>query len=422
MNTTIQVAGNNDLYAERERRLNDAIALRQPDRVPIIINSLFWHTRHAGLSFRDAMYDYDGLSEATRKALDELQPDAYVLPHPIMALGPTMEIMGYRQLKWPGHDGVSNDVPFQYLDKEYMKADEYADYLFDPTGFMLHKYLPRIATAFEPFARLPIFPSLYYTRIIHFTRSFSNPDLVQAFQTLQKAGEEMGRMLGKTVQFIDDMAALGYPLAESATALSPYDLFADYFRGSKGIMLDMFMRKDLLLEAMDKAAKLIPLQAIPAAKNSRSKGVFIPLHWPGDGLMSPDQFKTFYWPPLRKVVMTLIENGLTPILFWEGGCTSRLEHIMDIPPGKCVYFFERTDIFKAKDILGDRVCLRGNVPGTVMSAGNPDDIKAYCKKLIEVAGKGGGFIMDGGSGIPDESKTENVKAMFDATREYGAYT
>lgn len=420
MSTATQTS-NTEQYTEREQRINDAIALRQPDRVPIVLNSLFWHTKYGGLNCRDAMYDYDGLSETTKQAILELQPDAYVLPHPIMALGPTMELMGYKQLKWPGHEGVSPDVPFQYIDSEYMKQDEYEEYIFDPTGFMLRKYLPRIASVFEPFTRIPNFPTLYYTRIIHATRSFSNPELVNAFQTLADAGEEMGRMLGKTMAFIEEMTELGYPLAESATALAPYDLFADYLRGSKGMMIDMFTQGDILLEALDKAAVLIPQQAIPAAKRSSSKGVFIPLHWPGDGLMSPDQFKTFYWPPLRKVVMTLIENDLIPVMFWEGNCTSRLEHIMDIPEGKCVYFFERTDIFRAKELLGDRVCLRGNVPATLMTAGSPDEIREYCKKLIEEAGRGGGFIMDAGTGIPDEARDENVKAMFEATREYGGY-
>ena len=137
--------------------------------------------------------------------------------------------------------------------------------------------------------------------------------------------------------------------------------------------------------------------------------------------MSPSQFKTFYWPQLRKVVMALIDNGLVPCMLWEGDCTSRLEHIADIPRGKCIYFFERTDIFKAKQVLGDVVCLRGNVPASMLTTGTPDDVRAYCRKLIEVAGKGGGLIVDGGSGIPDESRTENVQAMFAATREFGVY-
>ena len=256
------------LYDEREKRLNDAIALRQPDRVPIVLNSLFWHARYAGMSCRDAMYDYDGLTAATRRVLTELAPDAYMLPHPLLALGPTMEMIGYRQLKWPGHDGLDPNVPFQYLDGEYMKADEYEDYIFDPTGFVLRKYLPRIATAFEPFARLPNYAALYYTRILHYTRSFSAPKLVESLQTLARAGEEMDRMLGKAKSFADEMTEQGFPLIESATALAPLDFFADYFRGSKGIMLDMFRRKDLLLAAMEKAARLIPEPAIATAKPS----------------------------------------------------------------------------------------------------------------------------------------------------------
>jgi uroporphyrinogen-III decarboxylase len=421
MNTSVEAGHGAKLFAERERRIIDAIELRRPDRVPIVLNSLFWHARYAGLSCREAMYDYDGLTEATRRVLMEFAPDAYVLPHPMLALGPTMEMIGYRQLRWPGHDGLNPNVPFQYLDAEYMKADEYEDYIFDPTGFVLRKYLPRIASVFEPFARLPNYPALYYTRILHYTRAFNSPQLIQSFQILAKAGEEMHTMLSKAKSFADQMTEQGFPLIESATALAPFDFFADYFRGSKGIMLDMFRKKDLLLAAMEKAARLIPDPAIATAKRSRCNIVFIPLHWPGDGLMSPTQFKTFYWPTLRKVAMALIENGLVPCLLWEGDCTSRLEHIADIPRGKCIYFFERTDIFRAKEILGDIVCIRGNVPASMLTTGTPDDVRAYCRKLIEVVGKDGGLIVDGGIGIPDESRVENVRAMFKATRDFGAY-
>jgi len=70
--------------------------------------------------------------------------------------------------------------------------------------------------------------------------------------------------------------------------------------------------------------------------------------------------------------------------------------------------------------LGDTVCIRGNVPLSIMCTGTPDDVKDYCKKLIDVVGKGGGFIMDG-STVMDDAKPENVKAMIDFTKEYGVY-
>ncbi len=77
-------------------------------------------------------------------------------------------------------------------------------------------------------------------------------------------------------------------------------------------------------------------------------------------------------------------------------------------------------MFKAKEILGDTVCIRGNVPLSLLIGGTIEDVKKCCKKLIDVCGRGGGFIMDSATGL-DDAKPENVKAMFEFTREYGVY-
>ena len=119
-------------------------------------------------------------------------------------------------------------------------------------------------------------------------------------------------------------------------------------------------------------------------------------------------------------MVALIDRGLTPCPLWEGDCTSRLEIIKDIPEGKAIYAFEATDIFKAKQVLGDRVCIRGNVPLSLLATGRPEDVKAYCKRLIDVVGKDGGYIMDASTSL-DDARPENVKAMFDFAREYGVY-
>ena len=59
-----------------------------------------------------------------------------------------------------------DDQPYQYLDREYMKAEEYDEFLFDPTGFYLQKYLPRVAGAFEGLEELPYLPGLHYFRLV----------------------------------------------------------------------------------------------------------------------------------------------------------------------------------------------------------------------------------------------------------------
>lgn len=48
------------------------------------------------------------------------------------------------------------------------------------------------------------------------------------------------------------------------------------------------------------------------------------------------------------------------------------------------------------------------------------DVKDYCKKLIDVVGKGGGYIL-GPRSATDEVKPENLKAMIEFTKEYGRY-
>jgi uroporphyrinogen-III decarboxylase len=186
------------------------------------------------------------------------------------------------------------------------------------------------------------------------------------------------------------------------------------------MMLDMYRRADKLLEALEKATQLTIRIATRRAVTSRIPVVFIPLHKGADGFMSPEQYKTFYWPFLRKLIMGIIDAGLIPYVYTEGGYDSRLEIIRDVPKGKVLYHFESVDMARAKDLLGDVACISGNVPNSLLISGIPEDVKAYCRNLIDVAGKGGGFIMDTASLI-DEAKPENIKAVADATREYGVY-
>ncbi len=410
-----------ELLGEREKRIYDTVELRVPDRVPSFLFSTFWAARNAGMTCEQAMYDYKGLSNAMRTVILDLQPDAYVPCHLMLSLGPTMEILDYKQLEWPGDGNLGPNQPFQYIDREYMEAGEYDEFMNDPTGFYLRKYLPRLAGELEPLANLPEFPSVYFTRVMHSMAFLADPQVRKALETMIKAGEEMQKMLGEAFSFIAEMEELGFPVANVASGHAPYDVVSDYLRGSKGGMLDMFRHEDKIQEIMDTLTDFIPRNMMKTASRLRGKIVFIPLHWGLDGFMSPDQFNKFFWPSLRKVLIELIDNEYYPCVLWEGDCESRLEVISDVPEGKCIYWFERTDPFKAKEVLKDRVCIRGSVPVSIMNTGTPDDVKEFCKKLIDVVGKDGGFIMDAGVGIPDEAKPENVKMMFDFTREYGVY-
>jgi uroporphyrinogen-III decarboxylase len=251
-------------------------------------------------------------------------------------------------------------------------------------------------------------------------RHFANPGAVKSLAALQKVAEEGLKFFRSMTEFHAELKELGFPLTQGMVTNAPFDYLGDYFRGAKGILTDMRRRPDKLLEAMEKAGVLLLRQAISGAKASGNSFVFIPIHWAPDSFMSQDQFMTFWWPQFRKMLLGLIENDLIPVCLWESTCTKRLETIADIPRGKAVYWFERSDLVHAKEVLGDVVCLRGNVSPSLLTTGTPEEVDASCRHLIETVGKGGGFILDGAFGIPDETPLENVRAMYQSVRKYNA--
>jgi uroporphyrinogen-III decarboxylase len=123
---------------------------------------------------------------------------------------------------------------------------------------------------------------------------------------------------------------------------------------------------------------------------------------------------------LKKLILTLIDNGLTPCPFFEGDYTMRLKYLAELPKGKILGLFDGTDIYKVKEALGNTMCISGMMPLSLLQVGTPDSVRAYTKTLIDVVGKGGGFIM-GPRCIMDEANPELVKVWFNFTKEYGVY-
>jgi uroporphyrinogen-III decarboxylase len=332
-----------------------------------------------------------------------------------------LETLDFKQLLWPGH-GLTSDHSYQFVEGEYMKSDEYDRFLFDPTDFMLRCYWPRIFGALKEFQKLqPLRDIMTYSIGTPFGFGiFSSPEIAETLEMLKRAGEKSAEIGSYTRNFSVEVKKAGFPMQTGGFSQAPFDTLGDYFRGTKGLMLDMYRRPDMVIKACDKLLPIMLEMAVGAAKNSGNPRIFIPIHKGIDGFMSQNQFNKFFWPTLRDLMIALINEGLTPCPLWEGNCTSRLETIKDIPAGKAVYAFESTDIFKAKEVLGDTVCIRGNVPLSLMATGTTDDVKTYCKKLIDIVGKGGGFILDAAAAL-DDAKAENVSALFEFTKEYGVY-
>jgi hypothetical protein len=409
-----------ELFQEREKRVNDAIQLGEPpDRVPVMCHSGFFPAFYAGITCEEAMYDMDKVMVAWTKFLEDFEPDMADNPFTTRFLGPILDTLDYRPLKWAGH-GLEENGSYQFLEGEYMKEDEYDQFLYDPTDFVLRAYWPRIFGALKPFEELPPLNDIiaYYMGLGKFA-VFGSSDMIRALEALIDAAKKARQMIEGSMAWAAKCRRLGFPMQSGVLTQAPFDTLSDFLRGTRSSMLDLFRRPDKVLAMTQKLLPMM-LKLGLTAKERGIPRIFIPLHKGLDGFMSPRQFSTFYWPTLKSLIEGLIEEDCIPFVFWEGDIASRLEMIGDIPRGKAVYAFERTDMFRAKEVLGDQVCLKGNVPVSLLVTGTPDDVRDYCRKLIDGVGKGGGFIMDS-STVVDDAKPENVKAMFDVTKEYGVY-
>ena len=408
-------------YPERDKRMQriqDCVALKQPDRLPVGLQTTHWLAKYGGISYKEMMYDQDKGHEIALRACEEFQPDWYEC-HAAIGTGPMFERIGFKQLEWPGH-GVSDNSPFQYLDKEYMPVEEYDDFLLDPTGYYLEKYLPRIAGTFDGLQPLASLAGQVYVRLMAGSAVFAMDGVVSALENLKYAGEAALQFVQKEVAFAERLAELGVPVKSGGSAGAPYDSVADYFRGGTNMMKDTFRHKDKLHQMLEKMLALQLKRHRDTPPMNYSNIVFIPIHWGPDAFMSQKTFETFFWPTLRDLIYGLVDLGRIPWVLWEHDCTNRLETIREVPAGKCIYWFEKTDLVTAWETLGDVVCVKGNVKAATLATGTPEQVDAEVKHLVDnIWNKGGCMFLEGSTPIPDETPIENVRAYFNAARKYG---
>ena len=407
-------------YKASINRIKDAVQLKKtPDRVPVTILPSMFPYINAGMTVEEAMYDYDKCTAAFKKFMLEFKPDMNIgasAPGP----GKFYEILDYKLYAWPGH-GVAPEHSYQCNEGEYMTAGEYDLLITDPSFYFRNFYLPRVFGALEGFTMLPPLTSILEMYGVAFNFiPYALPPVQGTFKALFEAGAEALKwamaMGGSDVE----LKSLGFPNILGGFTKAPFDVIGDTLRGTRGIMVDMYRQPDKLLKAMEALVPIMIGMGIGASQQTGNPQIFMPLHKGADGFLSDEQFKKFYWPTFKAVILGLIEGGCIPFPALEGHWASRLEIIQDVPKGKTMWMVDQTDMAKAKETLGKNACLIGNVPSSTLKLGTPDEVKDYCRKLIDTVGKGGGFIMGNGAFF-DEAKPENVKAMVDFTREYGIY-
>lgn len=408
-----------EIRKEREQRIMDAVHLKPTDRIPVISSIGYFAAKYAGIPCSAAYYDFNAWYNAYKKTLQDFQPDM-LYPEGYKS-GKALEILEPYQMRWPGY----NLDPFeshQSIEVDNMKDDEYDYYMNDPADYMLRIHASRTSENMAGLANLPKLSEIGFGAmgLQMLAMAFSDPKLSKAVHTLEKAGRQMRRDQVKMAKFNKLIFNMGYPDMFNGAAMPPFDVVSHSVRGMKGTMLDIYRQPEKVIEMCEYLLKKTIERPLPPPTENGHIRIFMTNTRGSDDFMSTKIFDKFYWPTFKKLVMSLVKRGATPFIFFEGNFTSRLEYLLEFPKGSLLARFDTTDIHRAKDVLKGHLCIEGNVPSTLLQVGSVQEVKDYCKNLIDTVGKGGGYILSPRSST-ETANPANLKAMIEFTKEYGRY-
>jgi hypothetical protein len=408
-------------YTTRVNRMIDVYNIREPDRVPVSVMAGNLPLTMAGLEGRDMFYNPEKALAAAMKFNDKYADELESFSLPMGSSGQAMEILDYKLYHWPGHGLPNNSGGWQFVEGEYMTADEYDDLIRDPSDFWLRKYLPRVMGSFQPFKMFQPFTNIIENNGLMILTPFGTPQVKNMFNAFLKAGEAFNQNAAAMAPYMGIGASRGFTgIGFGEYCLAPFDVIGDTLRGTTNIMKDMFRRPQKLLAALDVVTEIMINNVLTSPNIDRAFLVGYPLHKGADGWMSQSQFDKFYWPSLKKCMDAFIKEGLIQSLFAEGSFNTRLDYINQFPKGTVVWYFDQSDMARAKKVLGKDCCIQGNVPSSLIVTSDPKTVKEYCKKLIDTCAPGGGYILATGA-HPENPKLENLKAMVEAVNEFGYY-
>jgi hypothetical protein len=407
-------------HDRRVDRLIKAICMEElPDRVPVDIVPGNFPAYYAGYDFKTVMYDGVKMKGAWLKFARDFDMDSIGgggCPSGLM-----MDYMGSIVNLWPGGGLPDNASLTQFVEAEYMKFSEVDACLANTTDYILRTFLPRTYRVFAPLSKLG--PLDNFTGLgMQLMMAAGDPAFGEMARMLVKAHEAAAAWSVHADELATGLRRMGYPAAAALGGLAPFDTVGDMLRGTHGSVMDMFRQPEKLLELLERITPVNTEAAIRAGNMADNPMVLIPMHKGDDMFMSPKQFEKFYWPSYRRMLEGIINEGLVPSPVIDGTYNKKLEYLKDLPRTGVVWTMEKTDMALAKRVIGNHTCIAGNVTAAQVFTQEPEQVAAYCRRLIDVCAPGGGYILSMGSALGGEGRVECLHQLMKTAKEYGKYT
>ena len=363
----------------RNKRVMAALNLETPDRIPIFLSGQGYFKfidPKATISdyFKRPEYMTDLLIQAA--ALPDLaEMDSPPATYVSEATQQTFAAMMFAKMKLPGKE-LEDDVLWNVNEQGPMTEADYDTVIAKGWGYMTDEMYKRIG--YDPAA-------------------FPLPDKEFFGQLQQRIAP-----LGKTT-----ISATSFP------PFPPFEVLSGA-RKLQNFVRDIRRIPDKVRAALEVIEDYSVEQTIKALKAAPSVFSFIGGTRSGSTFISPQVFERFYFPYFQKLVPEMEKINVKTWLHMDNDWSGFLHYFREFSRGQCVWDPDQmTPIVKIKEVLGDKMCITGNLSPALLAVGTPDQVYASTKKICSEMGKTG-FIMASGCSVPIDAKRENVAAAIAA--------
>lgn len=390
-----------------QRRLSRYVATmrnEKADCVPVRPFVAEFTARYAGYTSQEVAHDYQKAFDAAVRCAKDYDWDA-VVPNMVYVWTGLTQAMGLRYYGVPGI-GIPADIGFNYIEppegEAWMREDEYDALIDDPTGFLYEVWFPRVCADASPIGG----PCTYRNNLAFVKGGMAMLQYFYAF------GPQVQRL----------RTECGTASAIAGIFKAPFDILADKLRGYVGLTMDMHTQPDKVLKACEALMPHLCHVGLTTADPLKQVPIGFWMHRGCVPFVNPRQFASHYWPTLKPIIEEFWKHGHQTLFYAEGKWDHHYDAFRELPDRSIVYHCDRDDIFEAHRRLHDKFALSGGVPNVLLSYGGAEEVRMFCERLIREVARDGGYIMDAGAIMQNDTSPENLRIMTRTARELGVYS
>lgn len=229
---------------------------------------------------------------------------------------------------------------------------------------------------------------------------------------------EVAKFQKKTPEVQQAYVDLGLPVVGNFTmVINPFETLCGG-RSMGKFFMDCYKQPDKIKAVQDVMIEEVVKGVLDTPTTDYEIGAWVGGWRSASNMVNQKIWDNLVWPYMKRCAEAVLEKGLIPIMHLDANWDRDIERFKELPKQKFIINTDgATDLRHARKVLGDHCALMGDVPSQMLTVSSPEEIKDYCRRLVDDIGPEG-FFLTPGCDAPSCSKYENLVAIYEVAAEY----